>query len=766
MKRFLLFLSFWLCSVPAWGAEGYYRFPALHGDRLYFTAEGDLWSVGVSGGVARRLTSHAEEETHPRPSQDGTILAFSASYEGPTEVYTMGVEGGLPVRRTFEPAESSVVGWTPDNRLLYRTSQFSTLPNPELAALDLENHRTERIPLTPAGAGVYDSSGETLYFESPAFHRNNTKRYQGGTARDIWKFTRGQPEAVNLTGNFPGEDHSPMWWDGRVYFVCDRDGNMNVWSMDGEGDDLRQHTSHRGWDVLHPSLNQGRIAYQLGADLRMLEIASGEDRRIEVTLSSDFDQLREKWVNDPMEYLTSLHLSPDGTRVAATTRGRVFVLPVKGGRLVQVTRQPGVRYRDAVFMPDGESVLALSDVSGELEFWKLSANGVGKGLPLTSDGTILRFQGYPSPDGKRVAYTDKNDDLWILEVESGRQLRVSAGREGLREMSWSPDSRWLAYAEVARNSYVQIHLYHPEDALRKALTSNRVNSRYPAWSPDGQFLYFVSDRNLDSLVRSPWGPRQPEAFFDKSMKIYEVALRRGLRSPFEPPDELSPKEEPEAGEAGGEPQVRIDLEGLELRLREVPVKPGNYSDLAVNAEALFFLDQERGSPGGKLLALKIAPETDEPKPVELADRVREVQLSANGKKLLARQGEILYVLEAKPSKPAKLEDHKLNLQDWKFTLDVREDFRQLFVDAWRLERDYFYDPAMHGLDWDAMLQKYLPLVERVTTRGELSDLIGQLVGELSALHVSVRGGDHREGRDQIELASLGARLVRSPEAGG
>jgi tricorn protease len=752
-------------SLGAQAALGFYRFPALHGDTVVFAAEGDLWKVAVTGGEARRLTTHPGEETNPTVSPDGRTLAFTARYEGPAEVYTMPLGGGVPERRTYEAEPSIATTWTPDGRLVYTTLHYSGLPKPRLVAIDLATNAHTQVPLFEATEGTYDASGRTLYFARPAYHNNVTKRYTGGTARDVWVFD-GQNEARELTGDYRGESHSPMWWDGRVYFVTDRDGTMNLWSMDAAGGDVRQHTHHSGWDVRGTSLHNGRIAYQLGADLRLLDIASGQDRVIPITLPSDFDQLREKWVQNPVEYLTSAHLHPNGNAVVLTARGRVFVAPATQGRLVRAVPKDSVRFRDVVFMPDGKTLLGLSDETGELEFVTIPANGVGPDRRITNDGAILRFTGTPSPDGKWIAYNDNNSDLWVLEVATARQRKVSQHREYAGDVAWSPDSRWLAYVEVALNSFAQLWLYDVERGQRTAVTTDRVNSGSPAWDPRGEFLYFLSDRNLESLVGSPWGSRQPEPFFDRDMEVYAVALRPGVRLPFRPETELDSGTTGTAGATGatGGTRVEIEVEGLSRRLERVPVAAGNYTGLTMNADALFMTSRESGPDAdAHLVAVKITRRN--PKVEQVVEDIRSYEMSQDGKKLLVRKGADLYVIDAKPSK-ANLADARVDLRGWTFPIDVRDDWRQIFVDAWRLERDYFYDPEMHGVDWDAQLEKYLPLVDRITTRDELSDLIGWFVGELSALHTSVRGGDLRTGDDNVRVAGLGARLARDPAGGG
>lgn len=757
-------------SVQASSAStnGYYRFPTLRGNTLVFAAEGDLWIVDRQGGIARRLTTHAGEETNPVISTDGKVLAFSASYEGPTELYTMPIDGGLPTRLTYEADSSTAIGFTPDGQLMYTTRAYSTIPDPQLIQIDLKTEKRSFIPLHQASDGSYDNTMKTLYFARPGFHNNNTARYQGGTARNIWKFTSGKEEAQNLTADFPGENFAPMWWNGRLYYGCDRSGSWNIWSMNPEGKDLKQHTFHVGWDVRSPALDDGKIVYQLGADIRMMDVRNNDDRIIPITLASDFDQLRENWVENPMSYLTSVHVHPEGKSVVLTSRGRVFVAPAGEGRLVRASYKEGVRYRDAVFMPDGKTLLAVSDESGELEFVTVPANGMGSDKALTRNSTILRFQGYPSPDGKWFAFDDKNNDLWIVNTKNGKERKVSFNREGIRDISWSPDSKWLAYSQAAFNSFQQIHLFNLESGNQVPLTTDRTNSINPSWSPDGKFIYFLSDRNLRSVVGSPWGTRQPEPYFDKPQKIFALSLRKGVSSPFKPADELvqttESKEKPK-GEKKGVPDIMIDLDGIQKRIREVPVAPGNYGSLNVNDKALFWV--ERGAGYGSPSQLKAIPiGNKDPQVVTVTEGIRRVEFSADKKKILFQKGSSLYVVDAAPRKISNLKKGEVNLRSWSFSIDVREDFRQLFIDAWRLERDYFYDPGMHGLDWEAVRDKYLPLVKRITTRLELNDLIGMVVGELSALHVSVRGGDLRRGTDQIRVATLGARLERDNTAGG
>jgi len=629
LKRRICALVLLLCPCALRGEEtlGYYRFPAIHGDTVVFAAEGDLWRVEREGGTAARLTTHPAAESHPAISPDGRTVAFSAAYEGPTEVYTMPIDGGVPVRRSFEGENARVIGWTPKGEVLYATAHYSGLPAEQLVRFDPATGGRTMVPLAQASEGAYTPDGGTLFFTRFAFQGSHTKRYRGGTAQSLWRFGEGDAEAAPLTAGFTGTSKEPMLWQGRVYFVSDRDATMNLWSMDEKGGDLRQHTFHKGWDVASPDLSEGRIVYQLGADLRLFDVAAKRDAPLPIRLVSDFDQMREQWVKEPMDFLTSADLSPAGDRIALTARGQVFVAPVRKGRIVEVTRKPGVRYREARFLPDGKSLVALSDETGEVEVWKLPANGVGKPEQLTADGKVLRWKAISSPDGRFIAHYDKDQRLWLLDTKTRKQLRIATSTSGdFEDFAWSPDSRWLAYSVPVSNTFSRIFLYQVETGATVPLTSDRFNSGSPVWSLDGQWIYFLSDRSLKTLVPSPWGARQPDPFLTATTQIFGVALKKDARSPFQPPDELHPakeeeeeEEEEDAGKGDEDEnvedkkappkKVEIDLDGLQARLFTVPVPPGNYQSLAAGEERLFWASIEPAADeeGGRRRACSRSP---------------------------------------------------------------------------------------------------------------------------------------------------------------
>jgi tricorn protease len=787
-----------LASGQQVGRGGYYRYPAVHGDTIIFTSEGDLWSVGVQGGPAHRLTSNPGMELMAMISPDGQTVAFAAEYEGPAEVYTIPIGGGLPQRRTWD-GDALPAGWSPDGRLIVRTERYSTLPDPKLVLLDSHGGR-EIVPLASGSKAAFSPDGHTLFYTRWDKQWSFTKRYKGGWAESIWRFN-GSGEAVPMTADWAGTSTNPIAWNGRVYFLSDRDGVMNLYSMDADGHDLKQESHQRIFDIESASLWDGRVVYACAGDLWSLDLKTGHQEIVPITLVSDFDQLREHWVKKPLEYLTSVHIAPDGGSAVFTARGEVFTLPAKNGRIIKVAGDSAVRFREARFLPDGKSVVALSTQSGETEFWKYAANGSGEPEQWTHDAKVLRWEGIPSPDGHWLAHHDKDQQLWIYDTKTKQEKKIAQSMNGdFGDLSWSPDSRWLAYVEGADDEFSQIKVLNIDLGSIQTITSDRYNSMNPAWSSDGKWLYFLSDRMLKTTVNSPWGPRQPEPHFDRPVKIYELALTTGLRSPFLPPDELNPDspdkdkkddkadaEKKDEGKGSTDakktdkpadakkdekkvPEVKIDFTDMATRLNEVPAPAGNYDSLQITDKRLCWLNaSDEAPPKLALQCLDIANKGDDLETV-LGD-VKSYEFSLDRKKMLVVKDHDFYILDsdvkaAAVGDPKTMGKAQINLSNWEFSTNPRAEFRGLFFDAWRLERDYFYDRNMHGVDWIAMRDRYLPLVDRVSDRDELNDVISQMVGELSALHTFVEGGDSRKPSDQIDLATLGARLRRDESAGG
>ncbi|MDX8338809.1 S41 family peptidase [Draconibacterium sp. IB214405] len=764
----LLALTFLFLNVNA-QEKGYYRYPTLYKNFVVFTAEGDLWKFNQETGLTLRLTTHHGMESNAAISGDGKWIAFNAQYDGPTEVYVMPLEGGIPKRITYEGFSGrtapELYGWTSDGKLIVSTSYYSTLPARQLVLIDPENLGYDRIPLAQADEGVYDEAGN-LYFTRLQHQSSFTRRYKGGTAQNLWKFD-GSSEAVPLTADYSGTSKNPMFYNGKIYFLSDRDGTMNLWSMLPDGSNLEQLTNSVAWDLKDAKLQDGKVIYQKQADIFVYDLESGKEKLQDIYLISDFDQKRPYWVEEPDKRIQALDISENGDKVVITSRGRIFTTPVEGGRWIEITRKSGIRYKQAKFGGEDDVVFFLSDESGEMELWKTANDGFSKPEQLTFGSEVLIMNFLPSPNAKYVVYTEKDYALKLCDVEKKTTKQIDLDNVGgFGYLSWSPDSKWLTYVDPADNQADQIKVLNVETGKAYHLTTDRFESYNPVFSTDGNWLYFISDRTFNTSVGSPWGPRQPEPFYNKTSKIYMLALNDTIRSPYLADNELyTTGDNKKDKKDSGTKMPDTDMENAITRLYEVPVPAENIAGLEISDKYLYWVQSDvNDRRNRKLFSFEISNKKDN-KPVEVADKVNGFILSGDGTKLLIRKADGVYVTDAN-GKKAELKDAKVSLKDWTFKIDPVEDWKQLMLDAWRLERDYFYDKNMHGVDWDAVLERHLPLVDRLTDRYELDDVLIDMVSELSALHTFVRGGDKRTADEDIKPASLGARLEKSTADGG
>ncbi|OJW13594.1 S41 family peptidase [Mucilaginibacter sp. 44-25] len=774
--RTLLLTGALLVSSASFGQQkGYYRTPTLHGNTVVFTAEGDLWKYDINTSLCSRLTSDDGVELNPAISPDGKTVAFLGQYEGSTEIYVMDINGGVPRRLTYELTNGQLIsGWTKDGKILYRSKGNTVLPQPQLIKLDPANLKKETLPLWQASLGSFDDEG-ALYFTRFPNQGSKTKRYKGGLIEQLWKFN-GRQEATSLTGDFDGTSTSPMYYNGRVYFLSDRDGTMNLWSMDKNGKDLKQQTHSKGWDLQMPSLDAGRIVYQKGADIYLYDIAADNEKLLNINLVSDFDQRKPKWIQKPTNSISFSDVSPKGTYVAIVSRGRLFVSPAKSDRWVEITRKSGIRVKDVHFIDD-KTIAALSDEGGEYEVWKVNADGSGEARPITKGSKVIISSFAVSPNGKYIAYLDKNDVLRIAETATGDiKFNYDKSYGGINEISWSPNSTFLNISQNLENLNAQINVIDTRSMKMTPVTTSRTNSYNPAWSADGKWLYFLSDRNLHSVTRSPWGPRQPEPYYTKTTNIYAMALDSAAKFPFLQTDSwlsdsvfttvdkqgVAKTKKVEKKKPAVQPAQMYNWDAAQRQLYQVPVKSANMNSLSILNGYLYWVDTgDEGDEGGnKIYALKI---TDSKKhdPTEVAKGVRDFTPAANGKKILIRYADkTLAVADADGSK-ADADKNKVELNNWSFAINPQQDWQEMFNDAWRMMRDYFYDRDLHKVDWLAVKKQYEPLLPRVTDRYELDDLLSQMVGELSALHTFVYGGDKRTPASKVQTGMLGASLSKT-----
>lgn len=793
-------------AVHAAAADPYLRYPAIRGDSVVFTAEGDLWRTGSQGGPAQRLTTHAAAETNAAISPDGRWVAFTGSYEGAQEAYVMPLAGGLPKRLTFENGSVTVLGWTAQGEVLVST-QNSVGPGAHRIVAAVQPASLERrvFPVADANDAVLDDAGKTLYFTryGLVMTNDNVRHYRGGAHAELWRYDlAGGGEAQRVFGDDAANNKRPMWWQGRLVFVSDRTGTDNLWSANPDGTDRKQLTAFKEWDVRNAALGDGKVVFQLGADLHVLDLAQNTTQKLPVSLVSDFDQQRTRLVRSPLETLTNVQLAARDERIVLTARGRVTIAGTGSQRRVEIAIPEGARARDAIFSADEKWVYAIVDSTGENEIWRFAADGSGHGEQLTKDGNNHRWALYPSPDGRWLAHTDKKGRCWLLDLATKANLLVDdAGKAGIDQhdtVVWSPDSRNIAFvrsASVERRD--QIGLYNLASKELAFVTSDRYTSETPVFAPDGRWLYFLSARNFKLTNGSPWGDRNMGPVFDKRTGIYALALQPGNRFPFKPDDELSttaakPAESDadKAAEQAVEKAVdklaetkdgkqakaplkparpalpAIVFKGLAQRLFEVPLAPGNYRQLAVDDKRLYFIDRDGADNKPALKTLAIA--RTEPKPETFAPNVRDFDLAADKKHVMYRTmaltgpGE-MYIVDAGAKQPADVSKAKVKVEDWSIVSNPVQEWRQMFNDAWRMHRDFLYDVKMRGVDWLAVRAKYAPLVERVTDRAELNDILGMMVAEVGALHSQVRPGDIRKAAPEGAPAGLGAVLSRTAQ---
>lgn len=755
--------------------QGYYRAPALHDQTLVFTAEGDLWTTELSQNQnqtkASRLTSLAAEELDATISKDGKWVAYTANYEGATEVYVMPIEGGVAKRVSFENSRVRLQGWTASGEVLYSTDNaFGPANFWVLKTVDPQTLTITDLPLADAVEGTIDDKGEYVYFTQFGLQvsGDNVKVYRGGAKGEIWRYKLGsKQEAQQLTATHDGSVKQPMLSNGRVYFVSDQSGNDNIWSMTVDGKDVIQHTKYTDWQVRDAQLNNGRIVFQQGADIKLLNLANFTESTLDIELTSDFTHRREQWVNDPMDYATSTVFSHQGDNVVITARSHVAIASNDGRRLVQIDSPADSRVRDALLSDDGKWVYGISDASGEQEIWQYPADGSAGAKQLTKDGSTLRTSLSLSPNGRYLVHDDYMGNVWLYDLSRNNNQKIIQNGEGLgpyQDITWSGDSQFIALtkAEIGKQR-PQIVLYSINESKAQTLTSDKYESFSPSFSHDGKWLYFLSNREFKATPDSPWGDRNMGPIFDKRTQVFALALDAKASFPFAKPTELTVIKDAKKADSKDQDtpaKVKVEWDGLNQRLWQVPVDAGNYNSLVATKDKLYLLDGSQDKSELKLIKfdpLNIKVDT-------FSEDVGQYSLSKDGSKIMLRKQsdpKNLLIVDAGDKLPSDVSRAKVSTDQWQLSISPPQEWQQIFEDAWLMHRDSFFDPKMRGVDWQAAKAKYQPLVDRLTDRNELNDIFMQMMGELNSLHSQVRGGDIAQDADAAKAAALGARLTQT-----
>ncbi|MEE4218723.1 MAG: PDZ domain-containing protein [Xanthomonadales bacterium] len=731
------------------------RFPDIHGDQVAFVYAGDIYVASTEGGTAQRLTSDEGMEVFPKFSPDGTQIAFSAEYNGTRQVFVMPSTGGMPKQLTWYndvgpmPPRGGfdyrVLDWTPDGKhILVRANRLPwgvRMGRHYLVPVDGGTEQPLQIP--EGGAGMFSPDGTKLVYTPIDREFRTWKRYRGGRAQDVWTYDLEANTSQQLTDH-SATDNQPVWVGDDIFFASDRDYTLNLYRY-VEGGEPEAVTQHEEFDVLWPSAGPDAVVYENGGYLYRFDPASGETRKLDIDVRGDRTGLMPRYVA-ANEFIQSAGISPDGQRVVFGARGEVFSVPAKNGRTRNISHTPGAREIHVTWSPDGRSVAWLSDASGEYELYVAAQDGSGEAKRLTTDGDVWRFPPAWSPDSKKIAYGDKKQRLQFVDLESAKVTQVDhSDRNDIDDYSWSADSAHIAYVKNNEANVSNIWLYSLADGGKTQLTSSDTNDVNPVFDTRGRYLYFVSNRDFNLT----FSDRDDNRIYTDSGRVYAGLLRPdvpGLHLPKS--DEVALGEE--ESEEGDEDDFGIVSRGFESRVTAVNTDGGNYRSLSANDNGVFFLAV--GEEGSNLNFFDLASGEQQ----TILEGINDYALAARGEKLLFRKNGSFGIAKAEPGQDASKD--LLDLGGMQLRIEPAVEWRQMYSDQWRIVRDWFYEPNMHGNDWQAIHDKYEPLVEHVAYRADLDYIFGEIAGELNAGHNYVNAGD-QGGVKRLDGGLLGAEIV-------
>lgn len=743
------------------------RFPTTHSDTVVFTYAGNLYSVPAAGGTARRLTSHDGYEMFARFSPDGKQLAFTGQYDGNTEVYLMPAEGGIPRRLTYTATlrrddvadrmgpNNIVLGWKHDGKHVLFRSRMRSFNDfiGQLYLVPTDGGLPEPVELPRGGFASYSPDDSKLAYNRVFREFRTWKRYRGGMADEVWVYDFKTKKTENITHN-EAQDVVPMWHEDRIYFLSDRDGRkrMNLYVYDTKDRTTKRLTEFEDYDVKFPSLGDRAIVFENGGYLYTLDLASHRVRKLTVFVHDDLATGRGG-LRDVSKNVTGYNVAPDGKRAVFCARGEVFTVPAQHGPTRNLTNSSGVHERDASWSPDGKWIAFLSDASGEDEVCVVPQDGSDGAKAVTAGADTYKYAPVWSPDSKKLLWADKKNRLQFVDVANRQVTLVDRDKKWeIHDYVWSPDSKWVAYARPETDSLQKVWLYSVEQKEGYEVTDGWYEATQPCFSGDGKYLFFVSQRDFNPT----YGQTEFNHVYRDMARVYLVTLARGTRSPFEPKsDEVGDK--PAAAPPAGPVVVKVDPDGLKDRVLALPIAPSNYFHLRSVGAAVYYLRHGSKDGATQLQTYDLAARKETG-----LGAVGGYEISADGKKtIVSKDGQ--YGIIDLPHGPFNLGE-PLKLSGLEMKLDRQAEWRQIFAECWRQERDFFYDPGMHGVDWQAVRQKYEPLVAHVQHRADLTYIIGETIAELNVGHAYVGGGDVPEVR-RIATGLLGAEVRRDPDTG-
>lgn len=733
------------------------RFPHIHGNTVVFTYAGDLYTVPLEGGEAKRLTSHEGLELFARFSPDGQWIAFSGEYAGTRQVYVIPSTGGEPRQLTFHPDvgpmpprggyDHLVLDWTPDgSKILVRANRT---PFGERVGryylVDPVNGGLE-VPLEiPEGASgaTFDGDGTRLAYNVKSREWRHWKRYRAGRQQDVWTYDLANHVSERITTQ-SSTDNFPLWVGDEIYFISDRDARekLNLWVYDTATRTQTQVTTFTEFDVMWPSRGVGGIVFENGGYLYHLDPATKETRKLTITVTGDFPYTAPyfKTVSDDVE---SFDISPSGKRVVFVARGELFTVPAENGNIRNISETPAYRERGVTWSPDGKWISYFSDADGNYDLYLMPSDRSAAPTRLVTGEAVWMDGVQWSRDSKWIAWSDNDNRLRAIDVATRRLVEIDqTGTGALDDFSWSEDGKWIAYTKNGENAMSSIWIYSFDTGQRTQVTSGMTDEGSPAFDPKGRFLYFVSARDFS------FGFGGGSSF---RSRIYAATLRADYGHPFPPRSDEEPAvvgEGPREEETADEAALSIDLEGLGDRAMPLPgLDPGSYGGLIPTDSGLLY------SSGGNLHQYSL--EDREAK--EIISRIQGFAITPDRKKLAYRAGGSNYgIIDVRPGQDN--EAGRLDLEGMALHIDPRVEWAQIYHDAWILMRDWFYDPGMHGVDWESMYRRYLPLIPHVAHRADLDYVITELIGELNVGHAYSNSSPDQPRVDRVDVALLGAEF--------
>jgi tricorn protease len=762
------------------------RQPDVSGRHVAFAYGGDLWIADLGGGEARRLTSTPSVESDPHFSPDGGTLAFTSNRSGVPMVYVLPTTGGTPRRLTWYPAASYARGWTPDGtRVLYAsTRETAPVDFHRLWTVSPDGGPSTRLPAPWAYDGSFSPDGRKLAVDRVTRWDAEWRHYRGGQNTPLTILDLGTLAETRLP-NERTVDTRPVWMGGAIHFLSDRDGVVNVWTCHPDSGRVEQLTRFERADVKWLSGHDGVLAFEREGRIHTLDLATGKVRTPEIMVRGDFPWAEPRW-EDVSKEASSASLSPSGKRALFEARGEVFTVPVEKGDTRNLTRSPGAADRAPAWSPKGEEVAWFSDSGKGYELLVAAQDGLSAPRRLSLGESKMAWEVAWSPDASRIAFVDDDVRVRVVEVASGRILTADVGgvnvERGEMGLTWSHDSRWLAYAKTFPNKLRRVVVWSVLGGLPRPITDAMADAMSPAWDRDGKHLYFLASTDL--ALGSGWA-NTSRMGADPSYGVYLVVLPADEPTPLAPEsDEEKPDAKKEEGADGkaaeakegkdetaevGEKEkkekdekaeakpvdVRIGFDGLERLIVPLPVPVSRYRFVVPGPKGSVFVG-ERVPPEEGVTLHKFSLEKR--KAEKFLEGVADVSVSADGKKMLYRKGDKRSVTGT-DSPPAAGKDEAKELKvALSVRLDPQAEWRQMFDEAWRYLRDFFYDPGLHGADWEAVRARYAPLLPHVRHRADLNYLLDQMSGELSVGHSFVFGGDMPK-VEESRAGLLGADLV-------